>query len=163
MGAQCILDHPGIDTVAAALDKFFGAAGHPDEFIEVNAPEIAGIKPIAFEERLLGGFTAKVAAEDHSTTHGQDADLIDIAIACGLSGGVGADRFDLAVGKPEPDRALPASDAAMVPGPLGSNDAMTSFAWMPQVVRSCAMACTAPSSCCRLKISVFVAAIPSGT
>jgi hypothetical protein len=50
---SAFFDHPGIDAVTAALGQFFGAAGHSDESIRVDEPEIIPIEPSILAEQYL--------------------------------------------------------------------------------------------------------------
>ena len=52
MAQQRLLDHPGVDVVAAADDQVLGPAGQIDKAAGVHAAEVTGVQPAVTDDTL---------------------------------------------------------------------------------------------------------------
>ena len=78
---QNLLDRGRIDVMPAADHQILGAAGDPEKTVFVEAAKIAGIDPIAVNERALVVNLVEIAAENSGSRHDHDPDLVDGAVA----------------------------------------------------------------------------------
>ena len=93
-----ILDRTGIDVVAATDHEILGAAGDPEKAVLVEPAEIAGIDPMAVDERARIVSVIEIAAEYAGSGHDHDTDLVDGAVAFEAPVGIELDDADAAIG-----------------------------------------------------------------
>jgi hypothetical protein len=112
MGEQGVLDHGGVDVVAAADDQVFGASREMDEAVVVDPRQIAGVQPAVDQLAKAVQHVTVCAAVDHVT--GEDCRAADRQVADLAGGQVGpgtviahSDGFDPLIRQPLPDRAGP--------------------------------------------------------
>src|SRR5580704_698311 len=113
MGQQRVLDHLGVDVVAAADDQVLGPTGQVDEAAGVDLAQVAGVQPAAAD----GGLPADPGAAGAGAGHvaGEYGGAADHQHA-GVAGGAVRPRPVLA----DPDRLdlLSGQGAADRPGPF---------------------------------------------
>src|SRR6185312_2545678 len=100
-----LFDRGGIDIVTTADYEILGAAGNPEKAVLIEAPEIAGIDPVAVNERALVMRVVEIAAEHAGARHDHDADLVCRAVAHQAILGVEFDDAHAAVGQGQADGA----------------------------------------------------------
>ncbi len=99
---QDLLDRAGIDVMTATDHEILGAARDPEKAVFVETAEIAGIDPIAVNERALVVLLVEITAEDSGPRHDHDADLVDRAVAFHLALGVELDDANAGEGAGRP-------------------------------------------------------------
>ena len=104
---QRVLDHPGVDVVAAADDQVLGPAGEVHEAAGVDAAEVAGVQPAVTDGAVPADpGAAEAGVGDVAGEHGGPAD----GQHAGLAGGAVGPRP--VVADPDGLDLLPGQDAA---------------------------------------------------
>ena len=137
---QHILDHPGVDVVAAADDQVLGPPGQVHEAAVVHLAQVAGVQPAVSHDAVPADpGTAESGVGDVPGEHGGTADDQHAGLARAAVGpgpvGAGRDGLDLLSGQDAADR----SGAFLArPGPGGGTGGLgepVAFEQVPPGVR----------------------------